>query len=142
MKVAGFSVNLLTLFALVLVIGTVVDDSIVVVEAVKAKLDEGRTSTHKASEDAMNGLSVTLFTTRFMEKLSERPEIGEIYSSYDVNYPQYRVDLDVARCKKMGGRTLYCPQRDGCLLGRRLHFQLQQVQQGLSSGFAAPPLRP
>ena len=37
-----------------------------------------------------------------MEKLSERPEIGEAYSSYDVNYPQYRVDLDVARCKKMG----------------------------------------
>ena len=63
MKVAGFSVNLLTLFALVLVIGTVVDDSIVVVEAVKAKLDEGYTSAHKASEEAMNGLSVTLFTT-------------------------------------------------------------------------------
>ena len=63
MKVAGFSVNLLTLFALVLVIGTVVDDSIVVVEAVKAKLDEGCTTTRKASEDAMNGLSVTLFTT-------------------------------------------------------------------------------
>ena len=63
MKVAGFSVNLLTLFALVLVIGTVLDDSIVVVEAVKAKLDEGFTTTRKASEDAMNGLSVTLFTT-------------------------------------------------------------------------------
>ena len=63
MKVAGFSVNLLTLFALVLVIGTVVDDSIVVVEAVKAKLDEGFTTTRKALEDAMNGLSVTLFTT-------------------------------------------------------------------------------
>ncbi len=69
MKVAGFSVNLLTLFALVLVIGTVVDDSIVVVEAVKAR--QGRdainrvstTSARKASEDAMNGLSVTLFTT-------------------------------------------------------------------------------
>ncbi len=41
-------------------------------------------------------------TTRFMDKLSERPEIGETYSNYDVNYPQYRVDLDVARCKKMG----------------------------------------
>ena len=38
----GFSLNLLTLFALVLVIGTVVDDSIVVVEAVQAKFDEGR----------------------------------------------------------------------------------------------------
>ena len=63
MKVAGFSVNLLTLFALVLVIGTVVDDSIVVVEAVKAKLDEGCTTARQASEGAMNGLSVTLFTT-------------------------------------------------------------------------------
>ena len=63
MKVAGFSVNLLTLFALVLVIGTVVDDSIVVVEAVKARFDDGYTSARKASEDAMNGLSVTLFTT-------------------------------------------------------------------------------
>lgn len=41
-------------------------------------------------------------TTRFIEKLSERPEIGEVYSSYEVDYPQYRVDLDVARCKKMG----------------------------------------
>lgn len=41
-------------------------------------------------------------TTRFIEKLSERPEIGEVYSNYNVNYPQYRVDLDVARCKKMG----------------------------------------
>ena len=69
MKVAGFSVNLLTLFALVLVIGTVVDDSIVVVEAVKAR--QGRdakfcvstTSARKATEDAMSGLSVTLFTT-------------------------------------------------------------------------------
>ena len=63
MKVAGFSVNLLTLFALVLVIGTVVDDSIVVVEAVKARFDDGYTSARNASEDAMNGLSVTLFTT-------------------------------------------------------------------------------
>ena len=63
MKVAGFSVNLLTLFALVLVIGTVVDDSIVVVEAVKANFDAGCKSACKAAENAMNGLSVTLFTT-------------------------------------------------------------------------------
>ena len=63
MKVAGFSINLLTLFALVLVIGTVVDDSIVVVEAVKAKFDSGYKSAYKASVDAMKGLAVTLFTT-------------------------------------------------------------------------------
>ena len=41
LAVAGFSLNMLTLFALVLVIGTVVDDAIVVVEAVQAKFDEG-----------------------------------------------------------------------------------------------------
>lgn len=63
MKVAGFSVNLLTLFALVLVIGTVVDDSIVVVEAVKARFDSGYTSPYKASVDAMKGLAITLITT-------------------------------------------------------------------------------
>ncbi len=63
MKVAGFSVNLLTLFALVLVIGTVVDDSIVVVEAVKARLDAGCETAYEASVQAMKGLSVTLFTT-------------------------------------------------------------------------------
>ena len=63
MKVAGFSISLLTLFALVLVIGTVVDDSIVVVEAVKARFDSGCKSAHEASVGAMKGLSVTLFTT-------------------------------------------------------------------------------
>ena len=69
MKMAGFSVNLLTLFARVLVIGTVVDDSIVVVEAVKARQSRdvpwriSTTSARKATEEAMNGLSVTLFTT-------------------------------------------------------------------------------
>ena len=69
MKMAGFSVNLLTLFALVLVIGTVVDDSIVVVEAVKARQSSdvpwriSTTSARKATEEAMHGLSVTLFTT-------------------------------------------------------------------------------
>ena len=41
MSIAGFSINLITLFALVLVIGTVVDDAIVVVEAVQARFDVG-----------------------------------------------------------------------------------------------------
>ena len=53
----GFSVNLLTLCALVLAIAIVVDDAIVVVEAVHAKLDEGYKSPIKASIDAMNEIS-------------------------------------------------------------------------------------
>lgn len=59
----GFSLNLLTLIALVLVIGTVVDDSIVVVEAVQARFDEGYRSAYKATVDAMSGLSSALMTT-------------------------------------------------------------------------------
>ena len=59
----GFSLNLITLFALVLVIGTVVDDAIVVVEAVQAKLDEGYRSPYKATTTAMDGISAAIVTT-------------------------------------------------------------------------------
>lgn len=62
-SVAGFSLNLLTLFALVLVVGTVVDNSIVVVEAVQARFDAGYKSAYQASVDAMGGLTAALFTT-------------------------------------------------------------------------------
>ena len=54
---AGFSLNILTLFALVLAIGTVVDDAIVVVEAVQARFDVGYRSSYIASIDAMKGIS-------------------------------------------------------------------------------------
>ncbi len=59
----GFSLNMLTLFALVLVIGTVVDDAIVVVEAVQAKFDEGYRSAYDATVDAMHGITTALVTT-------------------------------------------------------------------------------
>lgn len=61
--VAGFSINMLTLFALVLVIGTVVDDAIVVVEAVQAKFDEGYRSPYRATIQAMGGITSALVTT-------------------------------------------------------------------------------
>lgn len=60
---AGFSLNLLTLFALVQVIGTVVDDAIVVVEAVQAKFDEGERSPYKATTGAMDGIAAAIVTT-------------------------------------------------------------------------------
>lgn len=59
----GFTLNMLTLFALVLVIGTVVDDSVVVVEAVKAKFEAGERDPYKATVSAMGGLSAALITT-------------------------------------------------------------------------------
>ena len=63
MSVAGFSINLITLFALVLVIGTVVDDAIVVVEAVQARFDVGYRSSYMASMDAMKGISNAVITS-------------------------------------------------------------------------------
>ena len=66
LSVAGFSLNMLTLFALVLVIGTVVDDAIVVVEAVQAKFDEGYKSSYLATIDAMDGITSALVTTTFV----------------------------------------------------------------------------
>lgn len=63
MSLMGFSVNLLTLFALVLAIGTVVDDAIVVVEAVQAKFDEGYQSAYLAANDAMKGVSSAILTS-------------------------------------------------------------------------------
>ena len=63
MYAVGFSLNLLTLFALVLVIGTVVDDSIVVVEAVQAKLTQGCESVFRATVEAMKDLKAALITT-------------------------------------------------------------------------------
>ena len=61
----GFSLNMLTLFALVLVIGTVVDDAIVVVEAVQARLDNGERSVVRGNitEGAMHDITSALITT-------------------------------------------------------------------------------
>ena len=57
LEIFGFSINLLTLSALLLAIAIVVDDAIVVVEAVHAKLDQGYKSALTASIDAMNEIS-------------------------------------------------------------------------------------
>ena len=57
-SIAGFSLNILTLFALVLAIGTVVDDAIVVVEAVMAKFEAGVTNPKQATREALSDVSV------------------------------------------------------------------------------------
>ena len=59
---AGFSINILTMFALVLAIGTVVDDAIVVVEAVQAKFDAGYKSAYLATKDAMGDVTMAVIS--------------------------------------------------------------------------------
>lgn len=68
MVLMGFSINLLTLFALVLAIGTVVDNAIIVVEAVQSRFEAGYRSSYTATNDAMGGISsaIIISTLIFM----------------------------------------------------------------------------
>ena len=91
----GFSLNMLTLFALVLVIGTVVDDAIVVVEAVQAKLDEGGQSTYNATISAMHGITSALVTTTlvFMAVFVPVCFIGGVTGTF---YTQFGLTMAIA----------------------------------------------
>ena len=93
--VAGFSINLLTLFALVLVIGTVVDDSIVVVEAVQAKFDEGYKSPYEATVDAMGGITAAIITTTLVFMAVFIP-VSFMGSTTGTFYTQFGLTMAVA----------------------------------------------
>ena len=92
----GFSLNMLTLFALVLVIGTVVDDAIVVVEAVQAKLDSEKFATaHHATIEAMHGITSALVTTTlvFMAVFVPVCFIGGVTGTF---YTQFGLTMAIA----------------------------------------------
>lgn len=95
LMVAGFSLNLLTLFALVLVIGTVVDNAIVVVEAVQARFDSGYKSSYTATVDAMQGLIAALFTTTLVFMAVFIP-VSFMGGTTGVFYTQFGLTMAVA----------------------------------------------
>lgn len=91
----GFTINLLTLFAMVLAIGIVVDDAIVVVEAVHAKLDHGYKSSKKATIDAMNEISGAIISITLVMAAVFIP-VTFINGSTGVFYKQFGITLAVA----------------------------------------------
>jgi HAE1 family hydrophobic/amphiphilic exporter-1 len=91
----GFTINLLTLFALVLAIGIVVDDAIVVVEAVHAKLDEGYTSAKTATIDAMGEISGAIISITLVMAAVFVP-VSFITGSAGVFYKQFGLTLAIA----------------------------------------------
>ncbi|WP_431107800.1 efflux RND transporter permease subunit [Winogradskyella poriferorum] len=91
----GYSVNLLTLFALVLAIGIVVDDAIVVVEAVHAKIDEGAKSAKTATLDAMHEISGAIISITLVMAAVFIP-VTFIQGPTGVFYEQFGVTLIVA----------------------------------------------
>jgi len=91
----GFSINLLTLFALVLAIGIVIDDAIVVVEAVHAKLDQGYQSSRQASIDAMSEITSAIISITLVMASVFVP-VTFISGSSGVFYKQFGLTLAVA----------------------------------------------
>ncbi|WP_026259884.1 efflux RND transporter permease subunit [Segetibacter koreensis] len=95
LDVFGFTINLLTLFALVLAIGIVVDDAIVVVEAVHAKLDHGYKSARKATIDAMSEISGAIVSITLVMAAVFIP-VSFITGSAGVFYKQFGLTLAIA----------------------------------------------
>ena len=95
MNLIGFSVNLITLSALVLAIAIVVDDAIVVVEAVHAKLDVGYKSARKASIDAMSEIGGAIISITLVMMLVFIP-VSFMSGTTGVFYRQFGLTMAIA----------------------------------------------
>lgn len=95
LQLFGYSINMLTLFAMILAIGIVVDDAIVVVEAVHAKLEEGASSARTASKKAMGEISGAIISITLVMSAVFIP-VTFIQGSSGVFYQQFGITLAVA----------------------------------------------
>ncbi|WP_417238239.1 efflux RND transporter permease subunit [Bizionia sp.] len=95
LNMLGYSINLLTLFALILAIGIVVDDAIVVVEAVHAKLEDGYTNAKEASISAMSEITGAIISITLVMMAVFIP-ITFIQGPSGVFYEQFGVTLMIA----------------------------------------------
>lgn len=95
MQIFGFSVNLLTLFALVLAIGIVVDDAIVVVEAVHEKMHSKRLSAKAATTSAMSEITGAIISITLVMSAVFLP-VGFMQGSTGVFYRQFAFTLAIA----------------------------------------------
>ena len=108
LSIAGFSINLLTLFALVLAIGTVVDDAIVVVEAVQAKFDAGYTSPYLATKDAMNDVTMAVISCTFVFMAVFIP-VSFMPGTSGIFYTQFGVTLATSVGLSCVSALILCP---------------------------------
>ncbi|MGM9812207.1 MAG: efflux RND transporter permease subunit [Muribaculaceae bacterium] len=104
----GFSLNILTLFALVLAIGTVVDDAIVVVEAVQSKFDAGYTSAYQATKSAMGDVTMAIIscTCVFMAVFIPVTFTG---GTSGIFYTQFGITMATAVGISMISSLVLCP---------------------------------
>ena len=95
MDILGFSINMLTLFALVLAIGIVVDNAIVVVEAVHVKMHKDKLSPYKASVAAMKEIGGAIVAITLVMSAVFVP-VGFMTGTVGIFYQQFSLTLAVA----------------------------------------------
>ena len=95
MDMLGFSINMLTLFALVLAIGIVVDNAIVVVEAVHVKMEREKLSPYKASVEAMKEIGGAIVAITLVMSAVFVP-VGFMSGTVGIFYQQFSLTLAVA----------------------------------------------
>jgi len=95
LQVFGFSINMLTLFAMILAIGIVVDDAIVVVEAVHAKLDNGAKSGKEATVSAMSEITGAIISITLVMSAVFIP-VSFLSGPSGVFYQQFAITLAIA----------------------------------------------
>lgn len=137
----GYSLNLLTLFALVLAIGIVVDDAIVVVEAVHSKLEHGYTSPRKAAIDAMSEIAAAIVSITLVMASVFLP-VTFLGGSAGVFYKQFGITLAIAimisavnaltLSPALAAMFLKPPQKTG---GAGKYSLLQKFKTGFNTGY-------
>ncbi len=95
LELFGYTINMLTLFAMVLAIGIVVDDAIVVVEAVHAKLQHGVKSAKEATYSAMSEITGAIISITLVMSAVFVP-VTFIQGSSGVFYQQFAITLAIA----------------------------------------------
>ncbi|MEX0771626.1 MAG: efflux RND transporter permease subunit [Balneolales bacterium] len=128
----GYSINLLTLFALVLAIGIVVDDAIVVVEAIHAKLEGGAESARKASHQAMDEITGAIISITLVMGAVYIP-VTFITGPTGVFYEQFGVTLIVAIAISAVNALTLSPAL--CALFLKPHQDNQHEKKGLLQRF-------
>ena len=151
MSLAGFSINILTLFALVLAIGTVVDNSIVVVEGVQSKFDVGYTSPYLATRDAMKDVTMPIITCTLVFMAVFIP-VTFMAGTSGTFYTQFGVTMAVAVGLSLLNSLTLCPALCAILMRptayrgnsdslRRAHENRRNLnyytRQAYESGFSA-----
>jgi len=121
----GYTINMLTLFALVLAVGIVVDDAIVVVEAVHAKMERGESNPRRAAHKAMGEISGAIISITLVMSAVFIP-VTFISGSAGVFYQQFGITLAVAIVLSAVNALTLSPALCAILLRPHKHARLEK----------------